>query len=134
MSQDLELVVFGAHLRGGPLSHQLTDLDARWTGEITTAPRYRMSVLPTEPPKPAVTRVPAGAPGAAIMGHRWLLSPRALGLFLAALPAPMLLGKIEFDDGTWRTGFSCDASAATGADISQYGSWPAAIAAGAVEQ
>jgi cyanate permease len=56
------------------------------------------------------------------------------GLFLAALPSPMLLGKIEFDDGTWRTGFSCDVSAATGADISQYGSWPAAIAAGAVEQ
>jgi hypothetical protein len=134
MSEDLELVVFGAHLRGGPLAHQLTDLDAQWAGEITTAPRYRMSVLPTEPPKPAVTRVPEDAPGASLMGHRWLLSPRALGLFLAALPAPMLLGKVEFDDGTWRTGFSCDASAAAGPDISKYGSWPAAIAAGAVEQ
>jgi allophanate hydrolase len=93
-----------------------------------------MSVLPTEPPKPAVTRVPAGAPGASILGHRWLLCPEALGLFLASLPAPMLLGKVEFDDGTWRTGFSCDASAATGPDISQYGSWAAAIAAGVVEQ
>jgi allophanate hydrolase len=41
----------------------------------------------------------------------------------------MQLGKVEFDDGTWRTGFSCDASAATGPDISEYGSWPAAIAA-----
>ena len=62
MSEDLELVVFGAHLRGGPLSHQLTDLDAQWAGEITTAPRYRMSVLSTVPPKPAITRVPVGAP------------------------------------------------------------------------
>lgn len=132
MSEDLELVVFGARLRGVPLSHELTDLGALWAGEITTVPRYRMSVLPTDPPKPAVTRVPDGAAGASIMGHRWLLSPRALGLFLAALPAPMQLGKVEFDDGTWRTGFSCDASADTGPDISHYGSWPAAVAARAV--
>jgi allophanate hydrolase len=132
MSGDLELMVFGAHLQGAPLSHELTDLGAQWAGEITTVPRYRMSVLPTDPPKPAVTRVPDGAAGASIMGHRWLLSPRALGLFLAALPAPMQLGKVEFDDGTWRTGFSCDASADTGPDISHYGSWPAAVAARAV--
>ncbi len=133
MTDDLELVVFGAHLLGGPLSHQLTDLDARWAGEITTAPRYRMTVLSTVPPKPAITRVSEGAAGASLMGHRWLLSPTALGLFLAALPAPMQLGKVEFDDGTWRTGFCCDASAATGPDISEYGSWLAAIAAGVVE-
>jgi len=132
VADSVELVVFGAHLRGGTLVHQLTDLGARWAGEVTTAPRYRMSVLPTTPAKPAITRVPDGAPGTALLGHRWLLSPAALGRFLAALPAPMQLGKVEFDDGTWRTAFGCDASAATGADISAYGSWPAAIAAGAV--
>jgi allophanate hydrolase len=131
-ADSVELVVFGAHLKGGPLVHQLTDLGARWTGEVTTAPRYRMSVLPTTPAKPAITRVPDGAVGAALLGHRWLLSPAALGRFLAALPAPMQLGKVEFDDGTWRTAFGCDGAAATGADISAYGSWPAAIAAGAV--
>jgi allophanate hydrolase len=130
VADSVELVVFGAHLRGGPLVHQLTDQGARWVGEVTTAPRYRMTVLPTTPPKPAITRVPDG--GAALLGHRWLLSPAALGRFLAALPAPMQLGKVEFDDGTWRTAFGCDASAATGPDISAYGSWPAAIAAGAV--
>jgi allophanate hydrolase len=131
-ANSVELVVFGAHLKGGPLVHQLTDLGARWTGEVTTAPRYRMSVLPTTPAKPAITRVPDGAAGAALLGHRWLLSPAALGRFLAALPVPMQLGKVEFDDGTWRTAFGCDGAAATGADISAYGSWPAAIAAGAV--
>jgi allophanate hydrolase len=132
VADSVELVVFGAHLRGGPLVHQLTDLGARWAGEVTTAPRYRMSVLPTVPAKPAIARVPDGAAGAALLGHRWLLSPAALGRFLTALPAPMQLGKVEFGDGTWRTAFGCDASAATGADISAYGSWPAAIAAGAV--
>ncbi len=132
VAESVELVVFGAHLRGGPLAHQLTDQGARWAGEVTTAPRYRMSVLPTVPAKPAITRVPDGAQGTELNGHRWVLSPAALGRFLAALPAPMQLGKVEFDDGTWRTAFGCDAAAATGADISAYGSWPAAIAAGAV--
>ena len=127
----VELVVFGAHLRGGPLTHQLTDLGSRWAGEITTAPRYRMTVLPTVPAKPAITRVPDDAPGTALYGHRWLMSAAALGRFLAALPAPMQLGKVEFDDGTWRTAFGCDAAAATGTDISAYGSWPTAVAAGA---
>jgi allophanate hydrolase len=131
VADSVELVVFGAHLRGGALVHQLTDLGARWAGELTTAPQYRMSVLPTTPAKPAVTRVPDGAEGAALLGHRWLLSPAALGKFLSALPAPMQLGKVEFDDGTWRTAFGCDGAAATGPDISGYGSWPAAIAAGA---
>ena len=132
MADDLELVVFGAHLRGGPLSHQLTDLGAHWAGEIFTAPRYRMSVLPTVPAKPAVTRVPDSDQGVSLLGHRWLLSPAALGRFLAVLPAPMQLGKVEFDEGSWRTAFGCDGAAATGPDISEYGSWPAAIAADAV--
>jgi allophanate hydrolase len=128
----VELVVFGAHLRGGPLTHQLTDHGARWVGEITTAARYRMTVLATVPPKPAITRVAAGDHGSALYGHRWVMSAAVLGRFLAALPAPMQLGKVEFADGTWRTAFGCDASAATGPDISGYGSWPAAVAAGAV--
>jgi len=127
-----ELVVFGAHLRGGPLVHQLTDVGARWAGELTTSARYRMTLLPTTPPKPAITRVP-GSGGTALNAHRWLLSPAALGRFLAALPAPMQLGKVEFDDGTWRTSFGCDGAAAdAGVDISDFGGWAAAVAAGAV--
>jgi allophanate hydrolase len=127
-----ELVVFGAHLRGGPLVHQLTDLGARWAGELVTSPRYRMALLPSTPPKPGITRRPDGG-GTALKAHRWLLSPAALGRFLAALPTPMQLGKVEFDDGTWRTSFGCDGGAAdAGADISHYGGWAAAVAAGAV--
>lgn len=126
-----ELVVFGAHLRGGPLAYQLTDRGARYAGTIRTAPRYRMVALPTNPAKPAVTRLPVG--GAALAGDRWLLSPAALGDFLAELPAPMQLGKVEFEDGTWRTAFGSDGSA-QGEDISGHGGWAAALAAGAVRQ
>ena len=128
-----ELVVFGAHLRGGPLAHQLTDLGARWAGELTTAPRYRMTVLPTTPAKPAITRVPDQRRRGLTDGPAMATLPcRAWADSWPRCPHPMQLGKVEFDDGTWRTAFGCDGAAATGKDISSYGSWPAAIAAGAV--
>ncbi|TSD99721.1 allophanate hydrolase [Skermania sp. ID1734] len=128
-----ELVVFGAHLLGQPLAHQLTGLGARWAGEVSTAPRYRLGALDTDPPKPAVTRCPDGENGVSVLGERWLLSPAALGHFLAALPAPMQLGAVELHDGNWVTAFGCDAAAAARAkDISEYCGWRAALAAGAV--
>ncbi|WP_425464652.1 allophanate hydrolase [Nocardia yunnanensis] len=128
-----ELIVVGAHLRGQPLEHQLTALGARWGGPVDTAPHYRLAALDTVPPKPAVTRVPTGESGVAIAGERWLLSPAALGRFLANLPAPMQLGAVELADGAWHTGFSCAGAAAESAkDISEYGGWRAALAAGAV--
>lgn len=121
-----ELAVFGAHLRGQPLEHQLTGRGARWAGPITTAPHYRLYALDTVPPKPGLTRVDTG--GAPIVGERWLLSPAALGEFLAELPAPMLLGKVELDDGRWITGFGCDHIAPTqGRDITEYRGWLAAM-------
>lgn len=128
-----ELVVFGAHLRGQPLEHQLTDLGARWAGPVRTAPAYRLGALDTTPPKPAVTRCADGETGVSVAGERWLLSPAALGRFLSGLPAPMQLGAVELDDGAWTTAFGCDAAAAAAAeDISEYGGWRAALAAGAV--
>lgn len=122
-----ELAVFGAHLRGQPLEHQLTGRGARWAGPITTAPHYRLYALDTVPPKPGLTRVADG--GVPIVGERWVLSPAALGEFLAELPAPMLLGKVELDDGRWITGFGCDHTAPTqGRDITEYRGWLAAMA------
>ncbi|MEU5153567.1 allophanate hydrolase [Glycomyces sp. NPDC021274] len=116
-----DLVVFGAHLTKQPLNHQLTDLGARYAGDVRTAPAYRMYALDTDPPKPLVIR--AGTGGASLPGERWQLSPAALGRFLTALPAPMTLGGVELDDGTWATGFV--ASPASGADITAAGGWRA---------
>ena len=131
-SATTELVVFGAHLRGQPLEYQLNALGARWSGPLTTAPHYRMFALDTVPPKPGVVRCPPDEAGAALTGEVWTLSPAALGRFLAELPAPMQLGQVEFADGTWRTAFGCDGTAAAqGKDISEYGGWLAAVAAGA---
>ncbi|MCX0242521.1 allophanate hydrolase [Streptomyces drozdowiczii] len=125
----IDLAVFGAHLTGQPLNHQLTDSGARYAGEVTTAACYRLTALATAPPKPGLVRVGPGD-GAAITGERWTLSPAALGRFLAALPAPMSLGRVEVAGGSWVLGFQCDPHAAAGGtDITEHGGWRAYLEA-----
>ncbi|MFL1430401.1 MULTISPECIES: allophanate hydrolase [unclassified Nocardiopsis] len=124
----VELAVFGAHLRGQPLHHQLTGPGARFVEATATAPEYRMVALPTTPPKPGLQRV--ASCGTALACEVWKLSPAALGAFLAALPAPMSLGAVTLADGRTVIGFGCEAAAAEGArDISGYGGWLAYLEA-----
>ncbi|MCF3938761.1 allophanate hydrolase [Gordonia tangerina] len=106
----VELAVFGAHMRGGPLTHELSERGARWAGEVSTADCYRLVALDTVPAKPGLVRDPDG--GHEIAGEVWVMSPNALGEFLAALPAPMMLGSVELSDGRWVVGFGCAADAA----------------------
>ena len=109
VAPSVELAVFGAHMAGGPLTHELSDRGARWGREVRTAPSYRLVALDTTPPKPGLIRdLDAGR---VIEGESWVLSPAALGEFLAALPQPMMLGKVELTDGSWVVGFGCDAQA-----------------------
>ncbi|NLU84852.1 allophanate hydrolase [Rhodococcus sp. HNM0569] len=120
----VELFVVGAHLRGQPLEPELRALGARWAGAARTAPHYRLGALDTTPPKPGLARV--AADGASVAGELWQLSHGALGRFLAALPAPMNLGRVELADGQWVVGFGCAADALDGAeDITRFGSWRA---------
>lgn len=106
VAPSVELAVFGAHVRGGPLTHELSERGARWNGEVRTAASYRLVALDTTPPKPGLVR--DGVDGRSIEGECWVLSPAALGEFLAALPQPMMLGKVELSDGRWVAGFGCD--------------------------
>ncbi|WP_461665247.1 allophanate hydrolase [Gordonia sputi] len=109
VAPSVELAVFGAHMAGGPLTHELSGRGARWGREVRTASSYRLVALDTTPPKPGLIRdVDAGR---VIEGESWVLSPTALGEFLAALPQPMMLGKVELADGDWVVGFGCDAQA-----------------------
>ncbi|MEU8138174.1 allophanate hydrolase [Streptodolium elevatio] len=125
----VDLVVFGAHRSGQPLNGQLTEAGARLRGIVRTAPDYRMLDLRTEPPKPGITATAPGE-GGALEGERWTLSPAALGLFLAALPAPMTLGKVILDSGEAVTAFHCDVPpSADVIDVTPYGSWPNYLAA-----
>jgi allophanate hydrolase len=119
----VDLVVFGAHLRGQPLNPQLAALGARFTGDVHTAPAYRMVAIPGHPEKPGIVHT-GPERGARLPGERWALSPAALGVFLAALPAPMSLGKVILADGSMAIGFHCDLATATSCvDITDHGGW-----------
>lgn len=130
-AQGIPLVVMGAHRRGQVLAPDVEKLGGYWDGPVRTAPRYRMVVLDTQPPKPGVYR---SEEGRELVGERWILSEAALGQFLAALPEPMLLGSMRLNDGTSAVGFACDAVAATSSqDITHYEDWLAALSASFAE-
>lgn len=119
------LVVCGAHLSGLPLNPQLTDRGGRLVAATESAPAYRLYALPGGPPKrPGMIRVSEG--GAAIAVEVWELPERHVGSFLAGIPAPLGLGRVELADGSWETGFICEGFAAGGAeDITALGGWRA---------
>jgi allophanate hydrolase len=124
-SDDITLVVAGAHLSGMVLNHELLALNASFLAATTTAPNYRLFALATTPPKPGLVRVaePAG-PGIAV--ELWSLNRAAFGTFVAALPAPMGIGKVTLADGSVHPGFLCEAHALENAqDITAFGGWRA---------
>jgi allophanate hydrolase len=46
------------------------------------------------------------------------------GSFVAGIPAPLGIGKVELADGRWLSGFICDEfGLAQAKNISEYGSW-----------
>lgn len=124
----VELAVFGAHLRGQPLHFQLEDLGARFAGTVTTTDAYRLTALDTVPAKPGLVRRGPGL-GAPIVGELFRVSTAGLGAFLAALPAPMALTRVELADGRAVVGFSCTHDSVAGAtDITEFGGWRAYLA------
>jgi allophanate hydrolase len=122
-STHVELIVCGAHMSGLPLNHQLTERGARFVRATETAPQYRFYALPGGPPKrPGLVRVNSG--GAAIAVEVWSVPLEHVGSFVAGIPAPLGVGKVELADGSQRTGFICEAYATEGAqEITDLGSW-----------
>jgi allophanate hydrolase len=67
--------------------------------------------------------------GAAIEVEVWAVPLEWVGSFLAGIPAPLGLGKLELADGTRVTGFICEGLATEGAtDITHFGGWRAYLA------
>ncbi|WP_326735239.1 allophanate hydrolase [Streptomyces sp. NBC_01022] len=124
LTPPVHLAVAGAHLTGEPLNPQLLLLGARLIRTTTTAPVYRLHALATTPPKPGLVRTDEG--GAAIETEIWELPAEGLGTLTAALPHPMVLGRVDLSDGTTATGFLCEPYAVEGAeDITGHGGWRA---------
>jgi allophanate hydrolase len=122
----LELAVVGAHLRGQPLNHQLTERGGRFVRLARTAPCYRLHALAgTTPAKPGLVRVPPGE-GGAIEIEIWSLPAPAWAEFVAAIPPPLGIGTLLLDDGTQVKGFLCESASLAGAeDITSFGGWRA---------
>ena len=123
----LAIAVVGAHLSGMPLNSQLTERGATLLHATTTASHYRLYALPnTTPPKPGLKRVTAD--GAAIAVEVWDMPLSEVGSFLALIPAPLGLGKLELADGSWVTGFVCEGFALDAAlDVTAHGGWRAYV-------
>ncbi|HEY5346584.1 MAG TPA: hypothetical protein VIJ72_00215 [Rhizomicrobium sp.] len=126
----IEIFVVGAHLTGMPLNKELLALGGELRRATKTAPDYRFFALPgTVPPKPGLIRSP-GTFGPGIAGEVWGLPPAGFGAFVAAIPAPLGIGKVSLEDGATVSGFLCEAYALEGAqEITQLGGWRAYLAA-----
>lgn len=127
MASTIEVVVCGAHLHDQPLNWQLTERGGRLLECTTSAPCYQLYALP-DGRRPAMVRDESD--GAAIEVEVWSLPQDCFGSFVAAIPAPLGIGKVELADGRWLCGFICEAAGLAGAqNISRYGGWRSWLAA-----
>jgi len=124
----VRVAVVGAHLSGLPLNHQLTERGARLEKPARTTARYRLFALPgTTPPKPGLVRDADN--GNVIDVEVWRLPVAEYGSFVAGIPSPLGIGRVELNDGEWVQGFLCESWAVHGAEeISHLGGWRAYLA------
>jgi allophanate hydrolase len=78
--------------------------------------------------RPALVHAPGDPLGRAIEVEVWDLPAREFGSFVAAIPAPLGIGKTRLADGSVVPGFICEEGALEGAtDITGYGGWRARV-------
>jgi len=124
----IDVLVCGAHLSGLPLNWQLTDRKAFLKQVTSTAKAYRMYALAGGPPyRPGLIRDTEN--GAAIAVEVWSVPAEHFGSFVAGIPAPLGIGKVELADGSWVSGFICEPCGLEGAEeITAFGGWKNYIA------
>ncbi len=119
----VDVVVCGAHMQGLPLNGQLTSRGGKLIAATKTSENYRLYALPGGPPqRPALIR--DAAHGSTIAVEVWRLPAAELGPFVAEIPAPLGIGRVELVDGRWLCGFlsehyaTCEAT-----EITHLGGW-----------
>ncbi len=126
-TDSLDLFVCGAHMEGLALNMELAGLGAHLVRSCRTAPIYRFYAL--EEFTPARPGLVHGDEGCAVEGEVWRIPIAEVGRFIAGIPAPLGIGKVALEDGTWVSGFICEGYAsARGRDISSLGGWRAYLA------
>ncbi|UCU94354.1 allophanate hydrolase [Hydrogenophaga taeniospiralis] len=124
----VKVAVCGAHLSGLPLNWQLTQRGARLLGAVKSAAEYRFYALAGGPvQRPGMVHVAEG--GAAIDMEVWEMPAQHFGSFVDGIPAPLGIGKVKLANGSWVSGFVCEAIGVEGGtDITALGSWRAWLA------
>ncbi|BBN59061.1 allophanate hydrolase [Hydrogenovibrio marinus] len=119
----IPLAVVGAHLTGFPLNGQLIERGAKLLQTTKTAPKYNFYELSERPIlKPGLVKNEAA--GVSIEVEVWAMPKQHLGSFLALIPSPLGLGKVELINGTQVVGFVCEPYGIEGAkSISLTGGW-----------
>lgn len=125
--KQIPVVVCGAHMEGLPLNWQLTERGAKLLERTTTSPHYRLYALAGGPPlRPGLIRADHGA---AIEVEIWSVPEQAFGSFVAGIPSPLGIGKLEMIDGRMESGFICEPWGVEGAEeITSLGGWRAFLA------
>lgn len=119
---NVRVAVCGLHMRGLPLEHQMREYGACFIKEARTAAKYKMLKLPTAPTKPGLVKTLHG--GASIPLEIWEMPMDCFGAFVASIPSPLGIGKIELDDGTEVSGFLCeDYIVSSSKDVTALGGW-----------
>lgn len=129
-NKTIDVMVCGAHLEGQPLNWQLTERGATLKNKTTTAPIYRMYALAGGPPlRPGLvldTGLGAEAKGETIEVEVWSMPNENFGSFVAGIPAPLGIGKVQLADGSHVAGFICEPyGVEDAADISHFKGWRA---------
>ncbi|ARU58467.1 amidase family protein [Oleiphilus messinensis] len=120
-AKTIDVVVCGAHLAGQPLNWQLTERQATLVLRTQSAPCYELFVLP-DGKRPAMVR--NSEHGSAIEVEVWRMPQENFGSFVAGIPTPLGIGKVELSDGQILPGFICEDSGTVGAqNITRYGGW-----------
>ena len=118
----IPVIVCGAHLDGLPLNWQLSERGAVLEEVTTTADAYKMYVIEGAIPRPGLIR--SDEQGSAIDIEVWQLPKAEFGGFVAGIPSPLGIGKVETSDGRWLPGFICEGYAVQGAkEITDLGGW-----------
>lgn len=121
-SDTIPVIVCGAHLQGLALNWQLTERGAELQEKTTSAKSYRMFVIEGALERPGMIRDDAA--GKEIDVEIWKIPKSEFGSFVAGIPAPLGIGKVETIDGRWLPGFICEGYAVVNAkEISHLGGW-----------
>jgi allophanate hydrolase len=122
-TQRIQVAVCGAHLSGMPLNWQLQERGATLVTQTRTSNNYRFYALKGGAVKrPGLVRDEQD--GCSILVEVWSVPESEFGSFVAAIPYPLGIGKLELENGNWVSGFVCEGLAVNNAeDITAHGSW-----------